>query len=196
VVIAYEARVGLAAILKRIPNLVLCDVGLPEMSGFEILAAVNRATFGLRRIPFIFLTGWNTREDELKGRIPGADDYVTKPIDFDILEEIVNARLTKGVARHELPAKLPMMIPTGTRAPLKTVPEQIFELTDAPTVDWHPDQATPSPSGRIRLLAPRVRRYPTWSPNRHIVLERLKRPAARREHARWCCPRPRSLLRS
>jgi DNA-binding response OmpR family regulator len=56
VVIAYEARVGLAAILKRIPDLVLWDVGLPEMSGFEILTAVNKATFGLRRIPFIFLT--------------------------------------------------------------------------------------------------------------------------------------------
>ena len=46
--IAYEARVGLAAILKKIPNLVLCDVGLPEMSGFEILATVN-ASCGIAR---------------------------------------------------------------------------------------------------------------------------------------------------
>jgi hypothetical protein len=38
-----------------------------------------------------------------------------------------------------------MMTSTGTRAPLKTAPEHILELTDAPTVDWHPDQAIAAP---------------------------------------------------
>jgi DNA-binding response OmpR family regulator len=40
-VIAYDGRVGLTAILKRIPDLVLCDVGLPDISGFEMLASLN-----------------------------------------------------------------------------------------------------------------------------------------------------------
>jgi DNA-binding response OmpR family regulator len=119
VVIAYDSSVGLSAILKRIPDLVLCDVGLPEMSGFEILSNINVSPLGFKRIPFIFLTGWTSREDELKGRSLGADDYVTKPIDFDILEEIIKARLTSGVVRHDrstLPPKVP-----SCRAPPPTV---------------------------------------------------------------------------
>jgi DNA-binding response OmpR family regulator len=41
--IAYDGSVDLAAILKRIPDLVLCDVGLPDMSGFEMLARLNKS---------------------------------------------------------------------------------------------------------------------------------------------------------
>jgi DNA-binding response OmpR family regulator len=93
VVVAYDASVGLTAIHRRIPDLVLCDVGLPDMSGFNILAALNGSLPRSNRVPFIFLTGWVSREDELSGRKLGADDYVTKPIDFDRLEKVVRARL-------------------------------------------------------------------------------------------------------
>jgi len=142
VVIAYSSRVGLAAILKRIPDLILCDVGLPEMSGFEILATINGSPLGFKRIPFIFLTGWTARHDELKGRSLGADDYVTKPIDFDILEEIIRARLMKGLVRHEMSPRPPKPFREARRGafPGAIAPRQILELTDAPTVDWHLDQ--------------------------------------------------------
>ena len=137
--IAYDALIGLSAILKRIPDLVLCDVGLPEMSGFELLATVSNATGRHNRIPFIFLTGWTDREHQLHGRSLGADDYVTKPIDFDILEEIIRARLVHGVVRHETPSR-PLPSPRrGMRPerPKRRADEQIVELTDAPTVDLH-----------------------------------------------------------
>jgi DNA-binding response OmpR family regulator len=104
--IAYDSRIGLAAILKKIPDLVLCDVGLPEMSGFEVLKRWKELTRPFGRIPFVFLTGLSGRHNELEGRSLGADDYVTKPIDFDILEAIIRARLIGGVARHEISAKL------------------------------------------------------------------------------------------
>jgi len=152
-VIAYDARVGLAAILKRIPDLVLCDIGLPQMSGFELLARVNECLPRLNRIPFVFLTGMTGRHDELQGRTLGADDYVTKPIDFDILEAIIRARLTGGVARHEIPVKLSQLNhhhgealfrTARGKASSKTVAqEQIVELIDAPTVDFHPGDARP-----------------------------------------------------
>ncbi|MGA2058505.1 MAG: response regulator, partial [Bradyrhizobium sp.] len=83
-VIAYDGRVGLTAILKRIPDLVLCDVGLPDISGFEMLASLNELVPRHSRVPFVLLTGFSGRYDELQGRNLGADDYVTKPIDFDI----------------------------------------------------------------------------------------------------------------
>ena len=52
-------------------------------------------------MPFIFLTALNDRNDELKGRLLGADDYVAKPIDFNLLHAIINARL-KAAARMRL----------------------------------------------------------------------------------------------
>jgi DNA-binding response OmpR family regulator len=152
-VIAYDGRVGLAAILKRIPDLVLCDIGLPEMSGFEVLARLNELLPPLNRIPFVFLTGWSGRDNELKGRSLGADDYVTKPIDFDILEAIIRTRLIGGVARHEIAAKRPKLndrhaeaLPRGALGktfPKRAAREQIVELFDAPTVDFDLDNAKP-----------------------------------------------------
>ena len=49
-------------------------------------------------MPFLYLTALSDRENELKGRRLGADDYITKPIDFDILTSIINTRLAR-VAR-------------------------------------------------------------------------------------------------
>jgi DNA-binding response OmpR family regulator len=149
--IAYESRIGLAAILKKIPDLVLCDVGLPEMSGFEVLKSWNELSRPLGRIPFVFLTGWSGRQNELEGRSLGADDYVTKPIDFDILEAIIKARLIGGVARHEISARVPKpgdrraaMVPrSGDNSAKRPMREQVVELTDSPTVDFHLDNAKP-----------------------------------------------------
>jgi DNA-binding response OmpR family regulator len=137
--VAYDARIGLSAVLRRIPDLVLCDVGLPEMSGFEILETVNGATGRHNRIPFILLTGWTERKHELRGRGLGADDYVTKPIDFDILEQVIRARLVRGVVRHEMAPRVPASLvrPMRQRLPRKGSDEQIVELMDAPTVDLH-----------------------------------------------------------
>lgn len=101
VAVCHDGKVGLAAILRSRPDLVLCDIGLPVMSGFELLelltAIVPRSTV----VPFVFLTALTDRESELKGRRLGADDYVTKPIDFDRLAAIIAARLA-GVARAQL----------------------------------------------------------------------------------------------
>ena len=52
-------------------------------------------------MPFVFLTALTDRNSELKGRQLGADDYVTKPIDFDVLAAIINTRLT-SVARTDV----------------------------------------------------------------------------------------------
>jgi CheY-like chemotaxis protein len=154
VVIAYDGRVGLDAILRRIPDLVLCDVGLPEMSGFEVLASVNERLPRLNRIPFVFLTGFSDCHHELQGRNLGADDYVTKPIDFDILEMIIRARLFGGVVRHGIPAILPKPIDRQAKTPHRgahgklpskgTMRDQVIELIDAPTVDFNLDNAKQS----------------------------------------------------
>jgi DNA-binding NarL/FixJ family response regulator len=99
--IAYGGQEGLLAIMKATPDLVLCDISMAAMTGFEVLDRLKEFAPRLGRIPFVFLTALADRNSELKGRRLGADDYVTKPIDFERLVLIINARLA-GVARTKL----------------------------------------------------------------------------------------------
>jgi len=92
--VAANAQEGFVSILESPPALVLCDILMPEVSGLELLERLSSLSSDrLGPIPFVFLTALADRETILKGRRLGADDYVTKPIDFDILEEVVKARL-------------------------------------------------------------------------------------------------------
>lgn len=98
VALAHDGRAGFDAILKHTPDLVLCDINMPAMTGFELLERLTAITPKFGNMPFVFLTALNDRDNELRGRKLGADDYVRKPIDFDLLVTIINARLAR-VAR-------------------------------------------------------------------------------------------------
>ncbi|MGA2550305.1 MAG: response regulator transcription factor [Burkholderiaceae bacterium] len=99
--VAENGTDGLAAILRVHPDLVLCDINMPGMSGFQVLEALSAIAPSFANMPFVFLTALTDRDTELQGRRLGADDYVTKPIDFDLLESIINARLAR-VARIDV----------------------------------------------------------------------------------------------
>jgi DNA-binding NarL/FixJ family response regulator len=100
-ILAREGQAGLRAILETAPDLVLCDISMPVMSGFEVLERLTAMAPRFQNMPFVFLTALSDRDTELKGRQLGADDYVTKPIDFDLLATIIAARLAR-VARTEI----------------------------------------------------------------------------------------------
>src|SRR5260221_5998515 len=144
--VAHDGRTGLAAILKNMPDLVLSDISMPAMSGFELLERLTALEPRFAKMPFVFLTALTDRDNELKGRQLGADDYVTKPIDFDVLTTIINARLA-GVARSELWPKLVQLndreVETLTwvaRGKTSAAIAQILGLTKR-TVDFHIDNA-------------------------------------------------------
>jgi DNA-binding response OmpR family regulator len=144
--VAHDGRTGLAAILKNMPDLVLSDISMPVMSGFELLERLIALEPRFAKMPFVFLTALTDRDNELKGRQLGADDYVTKPIDFDVLTTIVNARLA-GVARSELWPKLVQLndreVETLTwvaRGKTSAEIAQILGLTKR-TIDFHIDNA-------------------------------------------------------
>jgi DNA-binding NarL/FixJ family response regulator len=101
---AYGGHEGLLAVMKATPDLILCDISMPTMTGFEVLEHLKELEPRFGRIPLVFLTALADRDSELRGRLLGADDYVTKPIDFDRLVLIINARIT-GVARTKLTPK-------------------------------------------------------------------------------------------
>ena len=146
VTLAHDGREGLAAILRIMPDLVLSDISMPALSGFELLEHLIALAPRFSKMPFVFLTALTDRDNELKGRQLGADDYVTKPIDFELLATIIRARLA-GVARTGL---WPKAVSLNDReievltwvARGKTSAEiaQILGLTKR-TVDFHTDNA-------------------------------------------------------
>jgi DNA-binding NarL/FixJ family response regulator len=98
-IVAHSGDEGFVEIIKQPPDLVLCDIKVPHMSGFEVLERLNDIAPEFGQMPFVLLA--EDREDELRGRRLGADDYIIKPIDFDVLHTIINARLAR-VARNEI----------------------------------------------------------------------------------------------
>jgi DNA-binding NarL/FixJ family response regulator len=156
--LARDGRDGFAAILKQEPDLVLSDISMPVMSGFEVLERLTALAPRFRSMPFVFLTALSDRDNELRGRRLGADDYVTKPIDFDVLATIITARLA-GVARRELRPKLAPLIDREVEtltwvARGKTSAEiaQILNLSKR-TVDFHIDNARAKLSAATRTEA-------------------------------------------
>jgi DNA-binding NarL/FixJ family response regulator len=94
VVLASNGDEGLDAILASPPDLVLADINMPVISGFELLERLTGIEPRFAAMPFIFLTALADRESELKGWRLGADDFMTKPVDFEILNARIAARLT------------------------------------------------------------------------------------------------------
>ena len=82
------------------PDLIICDINMPGLDGFEIHQAV-RDIPSLRSVPFIYLTGLSDREYFRKGMNQGADDYLTKPFTPDELRDVVNIRLQRKESLRE-----------------------------------------------------------------------------------------------
>jgi len=146
VTVAHDGREGLSAILRVMPDLVLSDISMPAMSGFELLERLTALAPRFSHMPFVFLTALTDRDNELKGRQLGADDYVTKPIDFDLLDTIIVARLN-AVARTGLWPKTVLLndrevevLTWVARGKTSAEIAQIVGLTKR-TVDFHTDNA-------------------------------------------------------
>jgi DNA-binding NarL/FixJ family response regulator len=158
VLVSHDGRDGFVSILRNLPDLVLCDSGVPGMPGLEILETLSGLAPRIGHIPFVFLTARNDRDNELRARRLGADDYVTKPIDFDILHTIINARLA-GVARNDVWPTLADLtdreIETLTLAARGSTSAQIakvLRLTKR-TIDFHLDNARVKLGARTRTEA-------------------------------------------
>src|SRR5262245_51708440 len=95
VVAAENGRAGLEAIESAPPDLVLCDVMMPELDGHAVLRAI-RADDLTATLPFIFLTAKGEKPDIRAGMNLGADDYLTKPVGKADLLAAVSARLERA----------------------------------------------------------------------------------------------------
>ena len=86
VVTANDGAAGIAAAVAEHPDLILMDLSLPVIDGWEATRRI-KANDDLKRIPVIAVTAHAMQGDEEKARAAGCDDYITKPIDEDILME-------------------------------------------------------------------------------------------------------------
>lgn len=91
---APNGREGLALARSEMPDLILCDVLMPEMDGYELLRAL-REDPATAAIPFVFLTAKGDRTDQRAGMNLGADDYLTKPASRDELVATLDARFAR-----------------------------------------------------------------------------------------------------
>ncbi|MGV3762400.1 response regulator [Parapedobacter sp.] len=95
---APEGKTGVELALKHLPDVILCDIMMPELDGFGVLFMLSKHPQAAT-IPFIFLTAKAERADMRKAMELGADDYLTKPFD-DI--ELLNAIETRLKKRKQL----------------------------------------------------------------------------------------------
>lgn len=102
VTVSDNGRDGLAAIGER-PSLILCDIDMPGLSGFEVLRELRRNRQLPQTVPFIFITAFSQRSYHLQARQLGCDDFVTKPIDFDLLVAIIRHRLAGSATQPLAP---------------------------------------------------------------------------------------------
>ena len=86
---------GIAMANSHLPDLVLCDITMPGIDGYEVLRRL-REEESTTTIPFVFLTALDTRDDIRKGMGIGGDDYLTKPFTVEELLTAVKSRLDRS----------------------------------------------------------------------------------------------------
>jgi DNA-binding NarL/FixJ family response regulator len=96
---AADGQTGIDIARRHRPALILCDVMMPGMDGYSVLATL-RSDAALAAIPFIFLTARGEKKDLRLGMASGADDYLTKPVAIDDLLAAVRARLARHAANN------------------------------------------------------------------------------------------------
>lgn len=96
VIIAENGEIGWAKIQEEPPHLILCDIAMPKMNGFEVLKQV-RADAKTAKIPFIFVTSSAQKKDLEKGMAVGADAYLTKPFQMQELTTVINQFMEEKV---------------------------------------------------------------------------------------------------
>ncbi len=95
VLTASNGKEGIETAKKNRPDLILCDITMPELDGYGVLRALEHSE-KLSSVPFIFITAKSEKIDFRKGMDLGADDYLTKPFNGDDLLRVVSTRLKKS----------------------------------------------------------------------------------------------------
>jgi len=100
VLTAANGKIGVSLAKKYIPNIIICDIMMPELNGYGVLQIISK-DITTKHIPFIFLSAKIEHKDIRKGMNMGADDYITKPFDESELYSAIESRLAKAAILEE-----------------------------------------------------------------------------------------------
>ena len=101
VVNAPNGKFGVEAAKEVLPDIIVCDIMMPELDGYGVLEALTKNA-STQHIPFIFLSAKTERKDVRRGMDLGADDYITKPFTEDELISAIESRLAKAAILKDL----------------------------------------------------------------------------------------------
>jgi len=85
---AHDGQQALAAAREHRPRIAILDIGMPDMSGYEVASAIRRETWG-GDVYLLAVTGWGQTEDKERARRAGFDEHLTKPVDPERLEKLI-----------------------------------------------------------------------------------------------------------
>ncbi len=179
VLVATDGATALQRVSRIIPDVILLDAVMPGMDGFETCAAL-RAQPPLAQVPIIFMTGLADTEHVVRGFDSGGVDYVTKPIDPDVLI----ARLRTHLANARRMSSARAALDAAGRALLSATPDGRVQWS-TPKAQTFMAAATDADRGPDQLAAPIV----AW-------LQRQTLGAADSRPLPWPDPGPRFLLNS
>jgi len=95
VITAPDGKIGINLAKEHLPNIVVCDIMMPEVDGYGVLEALTNCQ-DTSQIPFIFLSAKTEHKEIRKGMDFGADDYLTKPFDEEELISAIESRMAKA----------------------------------------------------------------------------------------------------
>jgi len=140
---AANGRIGLDLAISEIPDLILCDMMMPELDGYGVLTALRQEPI-TATIPFIFLTAKSAKSDFRRGMDLGADDYITKPFTrAELLSAIMNRLEKYATLKRHLSAQNPthnlspkmQLLEISLHRTIKQHNFQEFEIYYQPIVD-------------------------------------------------------------
>ena len=104
VLTAPNGKRGITEALREVPDLIICDIMMPEIDGYGVLEALSDH-HKTQHIPFIFLSAKTEHKEVRMGMDMGADDYLTKPCDDDELLSAIKSRLAKSTLFNQVSQK-------------------------------------------------------------------------------------------
>ncbi|WP_298284940.1 response regulator [uncultured Lutibacter sp.] len=118
---AANGKRGVEQAKIMLPDIIICDIMMPEMDGYEVLEILSTYE-ETKRIPFIFLSAKTETKDVRKGMDLGADDYLTKPINEDLLISAIESRLAKAALLKEVEkVEAPIKEPKNPYSEIETI---------------------------------------------------------------------------
>lgn len=125
---APNGKKGIGEALREVPDLIICDIMMPEIDGYGVLEALSDH-HKTQHIPFVFLSAKTEHKEVRKGMDMGADDYLTKPCDEDDLLSAVRSRLAKSTLMQQASSKEETTQSPSEKGDLRNLP-QLIEFLD------------------------------------------------------------------